>query len=106
MKHQPQDETATFPLPSCEECKSLLAAFTEAVHTLGSLQQAHITAMVNCTDSKTLENLIGVAGERKWQAKDAYLDHRRGHKRPPETWTRVNAALPGSTALLPGRPRR
>jgi hypothetical protein len=35
--------------------------------------------MVNGTDSDTLEQLIAFAAERKSQAKDAYLEHRRSH---------------------------
>ena len=64
----------------CEEAKSLLGAYGEAVQGLVRLHEEHVHSILGGDlDCARFDDLIHMANERKQEAKYAYLKHLEAH---------------------------
>jgi len=72
----------------CEEAKSLLDAFGEAVQDLVRLHEEQVQSILgDDLDCTRFDDLIHMANERKQEAKYAYLKHLEAHDCSTLRWT-------------------
>ena len=80
MSHLDSVKKERSPNLLCEQCRTLLDAFGEAVSEVVMLNEMHFRAVVEDEmDPHRFDLLIHAANEKKQNAKYAYVHHRETH---------------------------